>query len=210
MPGRTLFEKIWTLHAVAELSSELSLLAIDRHFLHDLEGGPNFMRLAKLGHRVHDSDLTFAMPDHAISSLPGRATDTNPTGGRLLREMRRGASAAGIKLFDIGDDGQGIVHVAAPEMVWSYRATVLPGQSHLHARSSRALRPGRWLKTKIAAVLATQTLQQKKPKTMRIGLESARVRGVLAKDVILSTIGQLGTAVGRGHALKTQARWSKN
>jgi len=203
MPGRTLFEKIWTLHAVAELSSELSLLAIDRHFLHDLEGGPNFMRLAKLGHRVHDSDLTFAMPDHAISSLPGRTTDTNPMGGRLLREMRRGASAAGIKLFDIGDDGQGIVHVAAPEMGLTLPgATVVCPDSHTcthGALGALAIAIG---SSEVAHVLATQTLRQKKPKTMRIRLEGSRAPGVSAKDVILSTIGQLGTAVGRGHALE--------
>jgi len=203
MPGRTLFEKIWTPHAVAELSSELSLLAIDRHFLHDLEGGPNFMRLAKLGHRVHDSDLTFAMPDHAISSLPGRTTDTNPTGGRLLREMRRGASAAGIKLFDIGDDGQGIVHVAAPEMGLTLPgATVVCPDSHTcthGALGALAIAIG---SSEVAHVLATQTLRQKKPKTMRIRLEGSRAPGVSAKDVILSTIGQLGTAVGRGHALE--------
>jgi len=203
MPGRTLFEKIWTRHAVAELSSELSLLAIDRHFLHDLEGGPNFMRLAKLGYRVHDPDLTFAMPDHAISSLPGRTTDTNPTGGRLLREMRRGASAAGIKLFDIGDDGQGIVHVAAPEMGLTLPgATVVCPDSHTcthGALGALAIAIG---SSEVAHVLATQTLRQKKPKTMRIRLEGSRAPGVSAKDVILSTIGQLGTAVGRGHALE--------
>jgi 3-isopropylmalate/(R)-2-methylmalate dehydratase large subunit len=203
MPGRTLFEKIWTLHAVAELSSELSLLAIDRHFLHDLEGGPNFMRLAKLGYRVHDSDLTFAMPDHAISSLPGRTTDTNPTGGRLLREMRRGASAAGIELFDIGDDGQGIVHVAAPEMGLTLPgATVVCPDSHTcthGALGALAIAIG---SSEVAHVLATQTLRQKKPKTMRIRLEGSRAPGVSAKDVILFTIGQLGTAVGRGHALE--------
>ena len=203
MPGRTLFEKIWTRHAVAELSSELSLLAIDRHFLHDLEGGPNFMRLAKLGYRVHDPDLTFAMPDHAISSLPGRTTDTNPTGGRLLREMRRGASAAGIKLFDIGDEGQGIVHVAAPEMGLTLPgATVVCPDSHTcthGALGALAIAIG---SSEVAHVLATQTLRQKKPKTMRIRLEGSRAPGVSAKDVILSTIGQLGTAVGRGHALE--------
>jgi 3-isopropylmalate/(R)-2-methylmalate dehydratase large subunit len=203
MPDRTLFEKIWTQHVVAELSGELSLLAIDRHYLHDLEGGPNFVRLAKLGYRVHDPDLTYAMPDHAISSLPGRTTDTNPTGGRLLREMRRGASAAGVKLFDIGDDGQGIVHVAAPEMGLTLPgATVVCPDSHTcthGAFGALAIAIG---SSEVAHVLATQTLRQKKPKTMRIRLEGSRAPGVSAKDVILFTIGQLGTAVGRGHALE--------
>jgi len=203
MPRRTLFEKIWTQHVVAELSGELSLLSIDRHFLHDLEGGPNFIRLAKLGYRVHDPDLTYAMPDHAIASLPGRTTDTNPTGGRLLRELRRGAFTAGIKLFDIGDEGQGIVHVAAPEMGLTLPgATVVCPDSHTcthGAFGALAIAIG---SSEVAHVLATQTLRQKKPKTMRIRLEGSRAPGVSAKDVILSTIGLLGTAVGRGHALE--------
>jgi 3-isopropylmalate/(R)-2-methylmalate dehydratase large subunit len=203
MPGRTLFEKIWTQHVAAELSGDLSLLSIDRHFLHDLEGGPNFIRLEKLGYQVHDPDLTYAMPDHAISSLPGRTADTNPMGGRLLRDMRRGANAAGVKLFDIGDDGQGIVHVAGPEMGLTLPgATVVCPDSHTcthGAFGALAIAIG---SSEVAHVLATQTLRQKKPKTMRIRLEGRRAPGVTAKDVILSTIGQLGTAVGRGHALE--------
>ena len=203
MPGRTLFEKIWTQHVVAELSSDLSLLAIDRHYLHDLEGGPNFTRLAKLGYRVHDPDLTYAMPDHAISSSPGRTTDTNPTGGRLLREMRHGAFASGVKLFDIGDEGQGIVHVAAPEMGLTLPgATIVCPDSHTcthGAFGALAIAIG---SREVAHVLATQTLRQKKPRMMRIRLEGARAPGVTAKDVILATIGQLGTAVGRGYAVE--------
>jgi 3-isopropylmalate/(R)-2-methylmalate dehydratase large subunit len=203
MPGRTLFEKIWAQHVIAELPGGLSLLAIDRNFLHDLEGGPNFIRLAKLGYRVHDPDLTYAMPDHAVASSPGRATDTNPTGGRLLREMRRGAYASGIKLFDLGDEGQGIVHVAAPEMGLTLPgASVVCPDSHTcthGALGALAIAIG---SSEVAHVLATQTLRQKKPKTMRIRLEGRRAPGVAAKDVILATIGRLGTAVGRGHALE--------
>ena len=203
MPGLTLFEKIWTQHVAAELAGDLSLLLIDRHFLHDLEGGPNFVRLEKLGYRVHDPDLTYAMPDHAISSLPGRTTDTNPTGGRLLRDMRRGASTSGVKLFDIGDDGQGIVHVAGPEMGLTLPgATVVCPDSHTCTHGGLGALAIAIGSSEVAHVLATQTLRQKKPKTMRIRLEGRRGPGVTAKDVILSTIGQLGTAVGRRHALE--------
>jgi 3-isopropylmalate/(R)-2-methylmalate dehydratase large subunit len=117
--------------------------------------------------------------------------------------MRRGASAAGIKLFDIGDDGQGIVHVAAPEMGLTLPgATVVCPDSHTcthGALGALAIAIG---SSEVAHVLATQTLRQKKPKTMRIRLEGSRAPGVSPKDVILSTIGQLGTAVGRGHALE--------
>ena len=203
MPGRTLFDKIWTQHVVAELPGDLSLLSIDRNYLHDLEGGPNFTRLEKLGYRVHNPDLTYAMPDHAISSAPGRTTDTNPTGGRLLREMRRGAFASGVKLFDIGDEGQGIVHVAAPEMGLTLPgATVVCPDSHTcthGAFGALAIAIG---SSEVSHVLATQTLRQKKPKIMRITFNGPRAPGVTAKDVILATIGKLGTAVGRGYAVE--------
>ena len=143
------------------------------------------------------------MPDHAIASSPGRTTDTNPSGGRLLRELRRGAFASGVKLFDIGDEGQGIVHVAAPEMGLTLPgATIVCPDSHTcthGAFGALAIAIG---SSEVAHVLATQTLRQKKPKTMRIRLQGSRGPGVSAKDVILSTIGRLGTAVGRGHALE--------
>ena len=99
--------------------------------------------------------------------------------------MRRGASAAGIKLFDIGDDGQGIVHVAAPEMGLTLPgATVVCPDSHTcthGALGALAIAIG---SSEVAHVLATQTLRQKKPKTMRIRLEGSRAPGVSAKDVI--------------------------
>jgi 3-isopropylmalate/(R)-2-methylmalate dehydratase large subunit len=121
----------------------------------------------------------------------------------LLRELRRGAFASGIKLFDIDNDGQGIVHVAAPEMGLTLPgATVVCPDSHTcthGAFGALAIAIG---SSEVAHVLATQTLRQKKPKSMRIRLEGSCAPGVSAKDVILSTIGRLGTAVGRGHALE--------
>src|SRR5271166_1419695 len=171
--------------------------------IHDLEGGPNFTRLEKLGYSVHDPDLTYAMPDHAIATSPGRTTDTNPSGGRLLRELRRGAFASGVKLFDIGDEGQGIVHVAAPELGLTLPGTtVVCPDSHTcthGAFGALAIAIG---SSEVAHVLATQTLRQKKPKMMRICFNGRRARGVTAKDVILATIGRLGTAVGRGYAVE--------
>ena len=100
--ARTLFDKVWSSHVVAELGGGVSLLAIDRHLLHDLEAGPGFDRVASLGHAIHNPELTFAAPDHSIATDPQRHADSNPNGGRLLREMRRGAFAAGVKLFDLG------------------------------------------------------------------------------------------------------------
>lgn len=203
MSPRTLFDKIWAQHVVAELGADVSLLHIDRHLLHDLEAGPGFARLAELGRDVHDPDLTFAMPDHAIASVPGRETDSNPTGGRLLRAMRRGAASAGVRLFDLGDAGQGILHVAGPEL-----GLTLPGMTLVCPDSHTCTHGGLGAlafgigSSEVAHVLATQTLRQTKPKTMRIHMEGRLGAGVSAKDVILATIGKVGTAAGRGHAVE--------
>jgi 3-isopropylmalate/(R)-2-methylmalate dehydratase large subunit len=117
--------------------------------------------------------------------------------------MRRGAFASGIKLFDIGDEGQGIVHVAAPEMGLTLPgATVVCPDSHTcthGAFGALAIAIG---SSEVSHVLATQTLRQKKPKIMRITFNGPRARGVTAKDVILARIGKLGTAVGRGYAVE--------
>ena len=169
---------------------DLNLLAIDRNYLHDLEGGPNFSRLQKLGYRVHDPDLTYAMPDHAIASTPGRTTDTNPTGGRLLREMRRGAFASGVKLFDIGDEGQGIVHVAAPEMGLTLPGTtVVCGDSHTCTHGALGRSPSALARGAGACSRDANHVRQKKPKMMRIYFDGQLGRGVTPKDLILHRSG---------------------
>ncbi len=199
----TLFGKIWSSHVVAELGGGVSLLAIDRHLLHDLEGGPNFARVASLGYDVHNPELTFATPDHSISTNPRRHTDSNKDSGRLLRELRRGAFAAGVKLFDLGDEGQGILHVIGPEL-----GLTLPGSTIVCPDSHTCTHGGLGAlafgigSTEVAHVLATQTLRQSRPQTMRILYEGQSAPGVTAKDIILATIGQIGTGGGRGYAVE--------
>jgi 3-isopropylmalate/(R)-2-methylmalate dehydratase large subunit len=202
MPA-TLFDKIWSSHVVAELGGGVSLLAIDRHLLHDLEAGPGFTRLASQGRRVRNPELTFAAPDHAIATDPQRHTDSNKNGGRLLREMRRGAFAAGVKLFDLGSEDQGILHVIGPELGLTLPgATVVCPDSHTCTHGGLGALAFGIGSTEVSHVLATQTLRQVKPKTMRISYDGKLASGVTAKDVILSTIGQIGTAAGRGQAVE--------
>jgi 3-isopropylmalate/(R)-2-methylmalate dehydratase large subunit len=201
--GGTLFEKVWRAHEIAVLPSGVSLIAIDRHLIHDLEAGPGLARIAERGYSVARPDLTFATPDHAIASVPGRTTDTNPNGGRLLRQMRTLASQSGIKMFDIGEDGQGIVHIIGPEMGLTLPgATIVCGDSHTCTHGALGALAFGIGSSEVAHVLATQTLRQKRPQTMRIRYEGDLGAGVTAKDLILATIGQVGTAAGRGYAVE--------
>src|SRR5262245_24347726 len=115
MQPRTQLAKIWDAHVVADLGDNTFLLHVDRHLLHDLGGSGGLMDLKERGLAVHSPNLTFATPDHAISSAPGR-TGTSAVGSELLTALREETGAAGIRLFDIDEPGQGIVHVIGPEL----------------------------------------------------------------------------------------------
>lgn len=119
---RTMFDKIWEQHVVTDLGEGWALLHIDRHLLHDLSGGRALEALEERGLPVRNSELAFATPDHAVSSAPGRTAGSYPPGALLHHGLRTRAQASGIAFFDLGQDGQGIVHVMGPEL-----GIVLPG-----------------------------------------------------------------------------------
>lgn len=203
MSARTLFDKVWSSHVVAELSGGVSLLAIDRHLLHDLEGGQVLKRIADRGLKPRNPELTFAVPDHAVSTATNRRADTTVDSERLLRTLKDGSDAVGITYFDLDSDAQGIVHVIGPELGLSQPGmTIVCADSHTCTHGGLGALSFGIGATEVAHVLATQTLRQKKPKTMRISFDGRIANGVSAKDIILATIGQIGTGAGVGHAVE--------
>jgi 3-isopropylmalate/(R)-2-methylmalate dehydratase large subunit len=188
---------------VAELAGGVSLLAIDRHLLHDLEGGASLRRIAERGLKVHNPELTFGVPDHAVATAPDRRADSTPNSSRLLRDLKERSEASDITYFDLGTEGQGIVHVIGPELGLSQPGmTIVCGDSHTCTHGGLGALSFGIGATEIMHVLATQTLRQTKPKTMRIALDGKLASGVAAKDVILATIGRIGTGAGHGHAVE--------
>ena len=113
--GQTLFEKIWDEHVVADLGGGANLLHVDRHYLHELCVSRGFPTLHERGLAVRNPDLTFAAPDHVISSAPGRTGGAFPWSIKIMDTMRIETAKAGIRLFDIDEDGQGILHVIGPD-----------------------------------------------------------------------------------------------
>ena len=113
--GRTMLAKIWDQHVIARLGDDTDLLHVDRHLLHDLGGSRGLLDLKSRGLSVHNAELTFATPDHAISTAHGRA-GTIKMGQELLAALRVETSASGIQMFDIDEPGQEIVHVIGPEL----------------------------------------------------------------------------------------------
>jgi 3-isopropylmalate/(R)-2-methylmalate dehydratase large subunit len=200
--GRTLFEKIWTEHIVADLGDDTALLHIDRHLLHDLGGSRGLLDLKSRGLSVHDPELTFATPDHSISTTPGRA-DTIEIGKQLLAALRVETSASGIRLFDVGEPGQGIVHVIGPELGLSLPGSLIVcGDSHTCTHGGMGALAFGIGSSELSHVLATQTLIQRRPKTMRVRFEGVMRPGVTAKDLILALIGHVGAAGGAGYAVE--------
>ena len=203
MAGRTLFDKIWDSHVVAELGEGWALLHIDRHLLHDLSGARALEEVAKRGLTVLNPGLTFATPDHAVSSAPGRTARSFGPGEPLHNGLRDRSAEAGIAFFGLGQDGQGIVHVMGPELgIVLPGVTLICGDSHTCTNGALGALAFGVGSTELTHALATQTIRQRRPKRMRIRIEGACGRGVGPKDVILHIIGRFGAGAGTGHAVE--------
>ena len=201
--AQTYFDKVWDRHVVADLGDDVALLYVDRHLLHDLSGARGLADVIEAGHSVHSPELQFATPDHAVSSEPGRDDETVPHGTRFIRGLRESCARYGIRLFDINDDGQGIVHIIGPELGISLPgATLVCGDSHTCTHGGIGALAFGIGSSEVAHVLATQTLVQRKPKRMRVTFDGALNPGVVPKDLVLFLIGRIGAGAGNGHAVE--------
>jgi 3-isopropylmalate/(R)-2-methylmalate dehydratase large subunit len=203
MGPKTLFDRLWDDHVVDALGGDVSLLAIDRHLLHEVSSAGAFQQLRQAGRTVASPRQTYATQDHILSTLPGRGDATFPQGMEFIRALRQNCADHGIVLFDIDDPRQGIVHVVAAELGLALPGcTLVCGDSHtatLGAFGALAWGIGT---SEVAHVLATQTLTQRKPRPMRICIDGALAANVTPKDVILKIIRTFGIAAGVGHAVE--------
>jgi 3-isopropylmalate/(R)-2-methylmalate dehydratase large subunit len=199
----TLFDKLWDSHVVADLGDGWALLHIDRHLLHDLSGARALEEIEARGLPVRNPELAFATPDHAVSSAPGRTAATFGPGSKLHDGLKRRSALTGIRFFDLGELGQGIVHVMAPELgIVLPGATLICGDSHTCTNGAVGALAFGVGSSELVHALATQTLRQRRPKTMRVRFEGALGAGVTPKDMILHLIATLGAAAGTGYAVE--------
>lgn len=201
--GTTLFDKLWNSHVVTDFGDGTALLHVDRHLVHDLGGGPAYDELRQRGLGVHSPELTFATPDHVVSSAPGRTGREHDWAAKLIDALRKGSQEHGIRLYDLGQRGQGIVHVIGPELgITLPGLLVLCGDSHTSTHGAFGALAWGIGASEIVHVLATQTIVQRKPGRMRIRFEGALRSGVEAKDLALAMISRLGAAAGTGYAVE--------
>jgi len=202
-PPRTLFDKIWDAHVVQPLGDGWDLLHIDRHLLHDLSGTAGLRELAARGMSVRNPELAFATPDHAVSSAPGRTGRTFAGGAHLYDGLKLLTQRSGIRLFDLGEPGQGIVHVMGPELgIVQPGMTLICGDSHTCTNGALGAVAFGVGSSELTHALASQTLVLRRPRTLRVLFEGLPGPGVGAKDLALSMIGQLGASAGTGFAVE--------
>lgn len=201
--ARTFFDKLWDAHVIRDLGDGWALLHIDRHLLHDLSGPPALADVTARGLQLHNPELVFSTPDHAVSSQPGRIATTYPIGGKLHAALKNGSELMGIRMFDLGQPGQGIVHVMGPELgIVLPGLTVICGDSHTCTNGGLGAMAFGVGSSESTHALATQTLRQQKPKQLRILCQGTLSADVTAKDLALHIIGKLGAAAGVGTAIE--------
>ncbi len=203
MRAKTIFDKLWDAHVVRDLGGGWVLLHIDRHLLHDLSGPPALAEVAERGLQLHDADLAFSTPDHAVSSQPGRVATTFPLGGKLHNALQNRSAEMNVRMFDLAQPGQGIVHVMGPELgIVLPGLTVICGDSHTCTNGGLGALAFGVGSSESTHALATQTLRMQKPKQLRIRCDGLLAHGVTAKDLALHIIGKLGTAAGVGSVVE--------
>jgi 3-isopropylmalate/(R)-2-methylmalate dehydratase large subunit len=203
-PGpRTLLDRIWDDHVVADLGNGAVLIHVDRHLVHEVTSYRGFDGLRRRGIPVRSPELTFAVVDHIVATSPDRGDDTNPAGLPFIRMWRRNCEEFGVTHFDIDDARQGIVHVIGPELgIALPGCTLVCGDSHTSSNGGVGALAWGIGASEVEHVLATQTIVQRKPKAMRLWFDGVRAPGVFAKDLILYVIGRLGTAAGRAYTVE--------
>ncbi|HIP64850.1 MAG TPA: 3-isopropylmalate dehydratase large subunit [Deltaproteobacteria bacterium] len=195
---KTMFEKIWNSHLVHEQDGN-SIIYIDRHLVHEVTSPQAFEGLRLAGRRVLHPEATFAVPDHNIPTENQDQPISDPISALQVETLRQNCREFGITLFDLGDERSGIVHVMGPEQGLTLPgSTIVCGDSHTATHGAFGALAFGIGTSEVEHVLATQTLQQKKPKTMLVQVEGVLPETVTPKDIILAIIGKIGIAGGSG------------
>ena len=200
MTPTTLFEKIWSAHEIAH-----GLIYIDLHLVHEVTSPQAFEGLRLAGREVRRPDRTLATADHNVPTdgTPISAKIHDALSRRQVEALEANCDEFGIPLYSLGSDRQGIVHIIGPELgVTQPGMTIVCGDSHTATHGAFGALAFGIGTSEVEHVLATQTLQQPKPKSMRINYVGSLGNGVTAKDLILATIGQMGTNGAAGHAVE--------
>ncbi|MCW7504175.1 3-isopropylmalate dehydratase large subunit [Leptospira paudalimensis] len=199
---KTMFEKIWNDHLVHE-EDGTCLIYIDRHLVHEVTSPQAFESLKLTNRRVRRPDATFATMDHNVSTRTRDWKSVDPISVLQMQTLMDNCKENGITLFDINHPDNGIVHVVAPELGLTHPGmTIVCGDSHTATHGAFGALAFGIGTSEVEHVLATQTLVQKKPKTLEIRVDGKLSPLVSAKDIVLAIIGKIGTDGATGYVIE--------
>jgi 3-isopropylmalate/(R)-2-methylmalate dehydratase large subunit len=200
---RTMFEKIWDAHVVEAEPGKQTILYIDLHLVHEVTSAQAFEGLRLAGRKVRRPELTVATPDHNVPTTDRSLPIADPISKQQIETLRTNCRQFGIKIYDLDNRQQGIVHIIGPELGLTQPGmTIVCGDSHTATHGAFGALAFGIGTSEVEHVLATQTLLQYKPKTMQLDVDGRLAPGVTAKDLILYLIGQLTTSGGTGYTVE--------
>ncbi len=200
---KSIYEKIWDAHLVYEPEDQDPIIYIDRHYVHEVTSPQAFEGLRIAGRKVRRPDLTFATMDHNIPTTNRDKPIADPMSALQVETLKKNCKEFGIECFDMHDPRNGIVHVVGPELGLTQPGmTIVCGDSHTSTHGAFGALAFGIGTSEVEHVLATQTLLQRKSKTMEIRIEGELPLGVTAKDLIMHIIGKIGTDGGTGYVIE--------
>jgi 3-isopropylmalate/(R)-2-methylmalate dehydratase large subunit len=200
---KTLVEKVWERHVVHRAEGEPDLLYVDLHMVHEVTSPQAFEGLRLAGRRVRRPDLTLATMDHNVPTTEVGLPVKDRVSAKQMEALRKNCEEFGIRLHPWGSVGQGIVHVIGPEMGLTQPGLVIVcGDSHTATHGAFGALAFGIGTSEVEHVLATQTLPQKRPKTMAVTVEGDLPADVTAKDLMLGILNRIGTGGGVGHVIE--------
>ena len=198
-----MFEKIWDAHVVHAEPGKQTLLYIDLHLVHEVTSAQAFEGLRLTGRKVRRPELAVATLDHNVPTTDRSLPIVDPISKQQIDTLRNNCHEFGIRIYDLNDPRQGIVHVIGPELGMTQPGmTIVCGDSHTATHGAFGALAFGIGTSEVEHVLATQTLLQSVPKTFELRVDGQLGRGVTAKDVILYLIGKIGTDGGTSYVIE--------
>ncbi len=201
--AKNIYQKIWDAHLVHEPKGEDAIIYIDRQYVHEVTSPQAFEGLRLSNRKVRRPDRTTATMDHNIPTTDRSQPLRDAISKQQVETLKKNCSDFGVELFDMQDKRNGIVHVIGPEQGLTQPGmTIVCGDSHTSTHGAFGALAFGIGTSEVEHVLATQTLIQKKSKTMEVRVNGTLPVGITAKDIILAIIGKIGTAGGTGYVIE--------
>jgi 3-isopropylmalate/(R)-2-methylmalate dehydratase large subunit len=200
---KTMYEKIWDSHLVVDEAGQAPLLYVDRHLMHEVTSPQAFEGLRMSGRKVRNPHSILATMDHCVPTKNRNLPIADPIAKKQIETMAENCRVNGLKLYDMSNPNNGVIHVVVPEHGFVHPGMVVVcGDSHTATHGAFGALAFGIGTSEVEHVMATQTLPQKKSKTMQVVINGTLSKFASAKDIALAITGKIGTAGGTGYVIE--------